>query len=71
MFQHGLHVSALMDRNKSGNVRNIVALLYNHCCSGTHYECSFVALGIQDAMRVRYIVICGQPRSALFCHIFS
>jgi hypothetical protein len=70
-FQHGLHVSALMDRNKAGNVRNIEDLMFNHCCSGTYYECSFVALNIQHEMRMRYIAICGQPRSALFCHIFS
>ena len=33
--------------------------------------CVFVALGIQHAMRKRYIVICGLPRSTIFYHIMS
>jgi hypothetical protein len=31
----------------------------------------FVALGIQHAMRMRRIVICGLPRSTAFLHIIS
>ena len=56
--------------------RNIEARSYNHCCSGkainiTYCECVFLALGIQCAMRMRHIVICGLPRSAIYFHIIS
>ena len=48
----------------------------NHCCSGkainiTYCECVFVALGIQHAMRMRHVAICGLPRSTIFSHIIS
>jgi len=37
---------------------------YNHCCSGkavsiTYSECVFVALYIQNEMRMRHTAICG------------
>jgi len=39
--------------------------------SVTQPECVFVALGIQHAMRVRHIVVCGLPSFAVLFHIFS
>jgi hypothetical protein len=36
--------------------------------SVTHYECVFVALEIQHALRVRHFVICGLLGSAIFFH---
>ena len=37
----------------------------------TQPECVFVALGIQNAMRMRHIVICDLHRSTIFFHIIS
>ena len=35
----------------------------------TYSECMFVALGIQHAMRMRHIVICGLAGTTKFFHI--
>jgi len=35
----------------------------------TYSECIFVPLGIQHAMLLRHIVICGLPGSTIFFHI--
>ena len=48
----------------------------NHCCSGkairvTYSECVFVALVIQHAMRMRYIVNFGLSGFTKFFHIIS
>ena len=47
---------------------------YNHCCSGkaitiTYSECVFVALVIQNAMRIRHIAICGLLHATIFFHV--
>jgi hypothetical protein len=41
------------------------------CNNITYYECVFVALGIQHAMRLRHIVICGLSRSSVLFYIIS
>jgi len=46
------------------------------CCSEktiniTYSVCVFLSLGIEYAMRMHYIVICGLPVSKIFFHIFS
>ena len=63
-------------QNKTGNVRTMLIeeRSCNHCCSGKaitiiYFECVFVALGIQHAMRMPHIVICGLAGSTISFHI--
>ena len=55
--------------------RNIEDRSCNHCCRGrasiTQYECVFVNLSIQHAMRMRRIVVCSMPGSTVSFHIIS
>ena len=56
--------------------RNIEVRSRHHCGCGkavsiTYYECVFVALGIEHAMRMCHIVICGLRGSTVFFHIIS
>jgi hypothetical protein len=56
--------------------RNITARSCNHCYGGeaicvTYSECASVALGIENAMRKRHIVICVLSGSTLFSQVIS
>ena len=56
--------------------RNIEARSYNHYRTGraisiTYSEHMFVALGIQHAMRMRHIFVCGLPGSRKVFHVIS
>ena len=60
--------------NETGNVAHSC----NHCCCGkavsiriTQPVCVFVGLGIQHAMRMRHILICGLSGCAILSHIIS
>ena len=46
-------------------------LLWKSSGCYTVWVCVFVALGTQHAKRMRLNVICDQPRSTIFFHIFS
>jgi hypothetical protein len=53
-----------------------VSRSFNHRCCGKatnipQSELVFVALGIQHAMHMLHIVICGTPGSTVFFHIIS
>jgi hypothetical protein len=57
-------------------LRNNGACCCNHCCCGkaisiTYSEGVFVASLIQQAMRMRHIVVCDLTHSTTFFHIIS
>jgi len=79
-FTQENNVITTQQNYKIGNVSitNIKVRSCNHCYSGkaigfTYSEYVFLALGIQHAMRMRMrdIVICGLPVSAIFFHFIS
>jgi len=71
-----LQVTVFWKRQSMYVWRNTEPLSYNHCYSGTakvitYCECVFVALGIQNAMRMSHIAICGLTCSTIFFYIIS
>ena len=50
-------------------VRGTIVVVEKQCV--TYSECASVALGIQHAMRMCHIVICGLPSSTIFFHTIS
>ena len=71
-----LRVLGVEQEGQRAYERSIQFLSPNHYCYGkaisiTCYECVFLALGIQYAMRKRHIVISDLPVSATFSHIVS
>jgi len=55
---------------------NIEVLSYNHHCNGKatcmiYYERVFAVLGIQHAVRMRHIVICGMLGCTILFNITS
>jgi hypothetical protein len=68
--------AGLTRRNKQSRYvkRKAEARSSNHCCSEiaiifTNSDYVFIALGIQHAVRMRHIVICGLAGSKSFYHI--
>ena len=62
----------VQEYNMTGNVRiTLTRRIRASVVAVEQPECVFVALGIQHAMRLRHIVICGLPLCTVFLHIIS
>jgi hypothetical protein len=70
------HVTAIQDRQYTYNLTlwricaTIVAVDSNEYYTRTTCVGVFVALGIQHAMRMCHIAVCGLPRSIIFFTLF-
>jgi len=60
-----------LDNERSSNLTTVSLILIILIHNSTQPKCVFVALDIQRAMRMLYMVICGLPRSTIFFHIIT
>ena len=57
------NVTLRVDRATNGGRGKVVGITYS--------ECVFVALGVQRAVHMRHVVICGLSISTIFFHFIS
>jgi hypothetical protein len=73
---HTAHGTVVRDVVGFVTRQEIEAHSCNHCCSGkaiciAYSECVSVALGIQHAISMRHVIICGLSGSTIVFHLIS